>query len=329
MSAKHPLDGFPPFNPAYKSDEIDRLNREKDEAWNKAFRQAWTSWGHRLVPDERPEWEYWASRLYTNKRTDTLYNHQVGKAGPGIPSRPISWGNIAAVLSNPRWTKESIMKGSGLDWAKRAQKKFPNANIFKGQPNNDGPAITDTLPSSAKRTVHQSPQSSPTASSNPSAPNTSNDNVNIELAKYKARVEELEKQLEKEKLRSKDKERKLGQEVTLAKINSIELRDELKKTKDMMEGSNLTKERKEVMEKLKAAKSWKSKADELEAELQRANRALAMSQSEDFLTCLDYVDTIREELIDAQARLKELGQQCMADGRMTPAEFERLMDFDV
>ncbi|CAJ0541111.1 Ff.00g078870.m01.CDS01 [Fusarium sp. VM40] len=92
----NPLEGFPSFEPVYNSDEIEHLNGEEDRAWKEAFRHEWTTKGHQVVPHEKPEWVYWASRLCTQKMIKRLYNHQIGKAG-----RDDSWGNIAAVVTNP------------------------------------------------------------------------------------------------------------------------------------------------------------------------------------------------------------------------------------
>lgn len=127
----NPLEEFPLFEPIYNNEEIEHLNYEEDRAWNEAFRHKWTTWGHRVIPHKKPEWVHWASRLCTQKMTKRLYNHQLGKAGRET-TRQISWGDIAAVLTNPRWTKDTILQGNGLDWTKRAQLQFPQADILKG-----------------------------------------------------------------------------------------------------------------------------------------------------------------------------------------------------
>ncbi|KAF5566433.1 hypothetical protein FNAPI_1136 [Fusarium napiforme] len=336
MSDQHLLDGFPPFKPIYKDDDIASLNREMDEAWNKAFREAWTSWGHRLVPKEKPDWVHWASRLYTNKRTEELYNHLVGKAAAGLANSKITWGNIAAVLSNPRWTKESIMKGAGLDWAKRAQKQFPNADIFQGQPNDNGPAIPTTVLSSTKRTSRQatndgrSPQSSPTATSNASTPSKQADEVHQRLDKYKKLVLTYESDLKKLRAESKEKQRALSQEATLAKVernrlnNKIEKLEEAKKKSD----ASLNKERLNVLGQMDIVKDTNAKNKALEAEVQLLKKALATPQGEYAEAYHLMVESLTGNLETAKSRLRELGQAAVRNGTMTSEELNKLMELD-
>ncbi|KAF5578162.1 hypothetical protein FPCIR_11711 [Fusarium pseudocircinatum] len=130
---------------SYKRQACDNENRPIDELWNERFREGicravqFCCYQRRSFSEpEKAEWVYWADRLKTADSTKTLYNHLLGKAGTGPKHRRMSWACICAVLCNPRWSEESIRNGGkGKGWAARAATAYPNANIWRGQPNEE------------------------------------------------------------------------------------------------------------------------------------------------------------------------------------------------
>ncbi|KAF5590903.1 uncharacterized protein FSUBG_10632 [Fusarium subglutinans] len=123
---------------SYKRQACDRKNRPVDELWNSQFREEFDKCGHLQSESDKAEWSYWASHLKTADSTSILYNHLLGKAGTGGKHRRMSWACIYAVLCNQPWSEESIRNGGkGKGWAARAAAAHPNANIWRGQPNEE------------------------------------------------------------------------------------------------------------------------------------------------------------------------------------------------
>ncbi|KAF5983120.1 hypothetical protein FBULB1_3909 [Fusarium bulbicola] len=102
------------------------------------FREEFDKWCHLQSESDKAEWVYWANHLKTADSTNILYNHLLGKAGTRGKHRRMSWACICAVLCNPRWSEKSIRNGGkGKGWAARAAAACPNANIWRGQPNDE------------------------------------------------------------------------------------------------------------------------------------------------------------------------------------------------
>ncbi|KAM0548451.1 hypothetical protein ACHAPJ_009937 [Fusarium lateritium] len=129
MSEPGLLDDFPIYN----GDD------PRDAAWNRAFLNAWATWGHRDVPHERSTWISLAGSTRGTACTSKLYNHRVGCTDQEY----ITWGHIAAVFTNPRWGRDALRTSRfGL----KAQKRFPKADILKGCWNEDRAANRNLTP---------------------------------------------------------------------------------------------------------------------------------------------------------------------------------------
>ncbi|KAM0442424.1 hypothetical protein ACHAQK_004117 [Fusarium lateritium] len=248
---------------------------------------------------------------------------QLGKAGKD-KTREISWGNIAAVMTNPHWSRDTILHGNGQLWAKRAQLKFPQADILKGRPNENGPAINDLILTTPRHTrkqqtnastglrdslqpsptaspsLHDSLQSTPTASPKPDPPDLAKRlaEANLRVALYMAREEELLQRLSSRKQKYKKKLQKLSQQRSLAQVSGDEpmrAKDEVpKNVKYQTNNSNFEKERKRISEQIDHTKSKFMEIKKLAAKSLRLNKATAKNAHTG--ATLEYIQYLQRDI---------------------------------
>ncbi|KAF4962103.1 hypothetical protein FSARC_9787 [Fusarium sarcochroum] len=137
MSDSPPPLALPPYVGIKHGPELDGVDKKGYER-NQEFRRAWHDWRCRLAPEEKDKWVCWATRPAIRISTDKLYNHLLGNVKPD----DINWADITAVMTSPGRKPKS---NKDSDWAKKAQTNLPNADILKGQLNNDGATLENVV----------------------------------------------------------------------------------------------------------------------------------------------------------------------------------------